>query len=359
MTRTNENAAGSPLARWAAGVGLVLLIVSFAVASMAMKPAAGETPSTPADATGKRSVAVARVDVEGGVSKSLYPVKQGRVVAVPHREGEPIKGGAILLRTDDTLAKLDKARAVNALAAANEKLVQARTLVVQHKKKARAMVAAVNVAKADVEAARVQASKAKRYFTEKLGGSQEDVDVAGKLVEKAERGVEAREAELDVLLAIDPQAAVRLAEMDVKDKERLIEAADVGIREHEVRAPCDGSLLRLGVSVGDVLGASPRLPIMEFCPAGPRIVRAEVEQEFASMVKVGQSAVLHDDATGGGSWKGKVLRIGDWFAKRRGQLFEPMEFNDVLTLEVILAVEPNSDQPLRIGQRMRVQIGDR
>jgi membrane fusion protein (multidrug efflux system) len=345
-----------PLVRWSAGLGLVVLAISLAAASLAMKPSEqGESAPPTHPAPGKRAVAVARVDVEGGVTKSLYPVRPGRVTAVPFREGEPIKEGQVLLRVDDTLARIDLARAENALTAAREKLAQARTLVKQHEMGLRAMEAAVGVEKKKVAAARAQAKKAARFFSEKLGGSQEDVDAAEALVAQAEAAVAAKEKDLERLRSMDPQGAVRLAESDILDKEEQLKAARLGIAECEVKAPYDGTLLRLGVAIGDVLGSNPKMPIMEYCRSGPRIVRAEVEQEFASLVRVGQTARMQDDATGGGEWKGKVLRIGDWFAKKRGQLLEPMEFNDVLTLEVVLAVEPSS-QPLRIGQRLRVLL---
>ena len=47
---------------------------------------------------------LAFVDVEDGI-RSLYPAQNGRVVAVPAREGVEVPEGALLLQVDDTLAK--------------------------------------------------------------------------------------------------------------------------------------------------------------------------------------------------------------------------------------------------------------
>jgi hypothetical protein len=85
-----------------------------------------------------------------------------------------------------------------------------------------------------------------------------------------------------------------------------------------------------------------------------RIVRAEVEQEFANRVSVGQVAKIQDDGTGGGEWRGQVVRISDWFPQRRSVQMEPMQFNDVRTMEVVIRVEPGGKEPLLIGQRVRV-----
>jgi hypothetical protein len=86
----------------------------------------------------------------------------------------------------------------------------------------------------------------------------------------------------------------------------------------------------------------------------------EVEQENAARVFIGQPAEIEDDSRTGGRWKGKVVRVSDWFTHRRSMLLEPTQFNDVRTLECILEVEPGEEAkgtlPLRIGQRVRVHF---
>jgi HlyD family secretion protein len=117
-------------------------------------------------------------------------------------------------------------------------------------------------------------------------------------------------------------------------------------------------MFRVQVRTGTVLPdkPDPRMMPLVFCPKTERIIRAEVEQEFAGGLRVGQTATITDDATGGGDWTGTVKRIGDWYTHRRSILLEPMQFNDVRTLEVIITVTPGG-KPLRIGQRVRVALG--
>jgi hypothetical protein len=95
--------------------------------------------------------------------------------------------------------------------------------------------------------------------------------------------------------------------------------------------------------------------VVLFCPSLPFIVRAEVEQEFAGRVAVGQKALIQDDATGGGSWTGQVKSISGWYSHRRSMLLEPLQFNDVRTLECIITLDAGQ-APLRIGQRVRVTL---
>jgi len=97
--------------------------------------------------------------------------------------------------------------------------------------------------------------------------------------------------------------------------------------------------------------------VLQFCPDSPRIIRAEVEQEFADGVAENQVAKIHDASSGDLRWTGKVIRIGGWYTHRRSIIQEPLQFNDVRTLECIIAVDPKGP-PLRIGQRVRVMLGD-
>ena len=71
---------------------------------------------------------------------------------------------------------------------------------------------------------------------------------------------------------------------------------------------------------------------------------------------VGQAARIEDDSTGGGEWRGKVVRVSDWFAQRRSKLLDPLQYNDVRTLEAIIEFDPQPNPPLRIGQKVRVLL---
>src|SRR5207253_11339281 len=102
--------------------------------------------------------------------------------------------------------------------------------------------------------------------------------------ESVERG-KLRELELH-----DPVIGIKRAQADVDAKQARLEQALRGEQECLLKAPADGTVLRVLVSPGEVLGANPKQPAVLFCPNGPRIIRAEVEQEFAGRVAVGQVA---------------------------------------------------------------------
>jgi multidrug resistance efflux pump len=345
--------------------GLLLLAVSVGVpaAGWGLQSSPGASPTgssapqaAPAPRGELRAVSIAHVDADPGLVP-LYPLQPGRVAEVLVKEGDEVEEGAPLLRLDDAVARTQVDEAKAALAAAAERLKQAGTLQAQHQKRVEAAQAALDAAEQDAAAARAQRDKAKGFFDRGVSGSKEDVAAAEALVRKAEDGVKARRAELDGLKLTDPSAGVRLAQDDVDAKKAQLRRAEKGLEYCTVTAPAKGSVLRLNVGVGEVLGASPnpqRLPLL-FCPSGPRIVRAEVEQEFAGGVAKGQVADIVDEATGAGHWTGKVEHVSDWFTHRRSVLLEPMQFNDVRTLECIIRLDPNQP-PLRIGQRVLVKL---
>jgi multidrug resistance efflux pump len=182
------------------------------------------------------------------------------------------------------------------------------------------------------------------------------VKAAQAIVKALESAVEGETTKLNGLEAVDPYIGVTLAMNDLNARKARLSKAEYALKETTLVAPFKGSVLRINTSVGETLGPNPKLPAIMFCPSTKRIVRAEVEQEFAGKISLNQLALMQDDcSTSTQTWRGKVVRISDWYTHRRSILLEPLQFNDVRTLECIIDLDPG--QPiLRIGQRVRVQL---
>ena len=73
-------------------------------------------------------------------------------------------------------------------------------------------------------------------------------------------------------------------------------------------------------------------------------------------MKVGQPALVQDDAPSGLAWRGRVLRVADWYTQRRNTVHDPFELRDVRTVECLIALDAGQALP-RLGQRVRVTIG--
>ncbi|MSR30642.1 MAG: biotin/lipoyl-binding protein [Gemmataceae bacterium] len=329
------------------------------------KPANPQVSSQPAnsapskvkkeeDPSDRRAVCIAYVDVEGGVTP-LYPLQPGRVVAIPVRENQEVESGDVLIRLDDTLqkAQLEEARAD--VQAGSAQLDQAKLLYSQHDLKLKGQKAAITAKKEETAAVIAKRDQAERLEKNKLV-SIEDVKAAQAFVRALEAAVEGETAKLKALESMDPQLSVNMAQNDLQARKARLQKAEFALKECAVSAPFKGSVLRINTTVGETLGPNPRLPAIMFSPAGKRIIRAEVEQEFASKISLNQLALIQDDCSSSpANWKGKVVRISEWFTHRRSILLEPLQFNDVRTLECIVELDPGQP-PLRIGQRVRVQL---
>jgi multidrug resistance efflux pump len=318
-------------------------------------PGPRPTPAPPDDSAGRGVVCFGHVDVEPGIS-SLYPLQTGRVDEVKVREDEEVPAGAVLLSLDRRPAEALVRQARADLDAARAQHEQAQAAVAQQRIKEAEQQAAIDTARQRLKAAGTMLAR-----KEELVGIQvneKEVQAGREGLGALKAALRGEEQKLEELRLNDPRLAVRRAAADVTAKEARLDQALLALAECDLKAPAAGKVLRLFAHTGDVLGAQPKEPAALFCPRGPRIVRAEVEQEFAGRVAVGQDAVVQDDSSAPGTWTGKVTRLSDWYTHRRSILQEPLQLNDVRTLECLIALDPGQP-PLRIGQRVRVTIGPR
>src|SRR5262249_53406907 len=227
--------------------------------------------------------------------------------------------------------------------------------------------AAIDVARARVKQADGALAR-KREFVGLGQANAKELPPLLAQVEEAQAAQRAEERRLDELRLLraapgEKPLEMRRAEADVAAKEARLHQAEIGLAECQLLAPMRGTVLRVLVNRGDVLGPPSTRPAVVLAPDEELIVRAEVEQEFAAKVRTGQPVVVEDDAMDGASWTGKVETTSRWFAQRRSILLEPGQLNDARTLEAIIRLDPTpavdtARPPLRIGQRVRVVVYD-
>jgi multidrug resistance efflux pump len=333
-----------------AGVG-VLLTCAVSATWALQQPEA--TPERAAVAPSPGVVALGYVDLEHGVA-SLAPISSGRVAELLVHENDRVEAGAELLRLDDTQARLLVAEAKVALETAQAQLETARKAPEQHAAKLEQQRAAVEAAEQRVAAAKATLSR-KRQLGKLNQVSPEDVTAAEDQVNEFQATAKAEAAKLRELQLHDPAVEVRRAELQVAAMKSKLDQAQQSLDECTLKAPQAGSVLRILVSPGDVLAPQSKQVAILFAANGPRLVRAELDQEFAGRVAEGQSAVVEDDAQSGQRWTGRVLRIADWYHSRRTVLKEPAPPTDVRTVECLIELDAGQKQP-RLGQRVRVTM---
>jgi multidrug resistance efflux pump len=296
------------------------------------------------------------IDVEGGVV-NMYPRQPGLVARVFAVESQRFKKDDVLLQIDDSLARLQLEEAQLALKNAErlEQEAQIDEKVFPHKLKqqesaAKAYEHSYNKVKAENEKAEKLLSEESSVTNVTRTMMKEGLAYVGALlaVEKEK---------LEELKLREPQ--VRLKVQEAKDhvelKQLTVKKAEEALELYKVRAPADGTVLRVWTQAGATLGTTSREPAIQFRPAGDYIVRAEVLQEWGHLVKEKQAVVIEDDVYQKRTWEGEVQSVSQWFAPTRSPVAEPFKMNDVRTLECLIRIK-GGEQGLRIGQRMRVKI---
>lgn len=337
-------------------VALVLLILPIAgVAWWLNRPTSGGAGA--GSLSDLDVVCLGRVDGLTPVA-SLEPEIAGRVAEVFVSEGQPVKAGDKLLKLDDESLKMKAEEAEAAVASANLEIEFARLedkLYPLRKSTQEAAVAAAVERVAAAEKILLEKKKAAMFNTFTPGellAAESEVNQLKQL-----KGVE--ESRLEEVKS--GEAALRLKQKlgETKRSMALIaqRQAEKAVRDCTLVAPTSGVVLRVQTSRGESVVPGALQPPIIFRPDSPLVVRAELEQEFLGRVKGGMNATVRDDARADSpTWTGKVLRVGNWVARKRTVLLDPGEVNDVRTVECVVSLDGNTDG-LLVGQRMRVRIG--
>jgi multidrug resistance efflux pump len=339
-------------------LGLALLVVSVTGTGWILRSSAADKSGKRGDQQASQQAVVhGIVDVYGGM-RQLHPLlaQPNHVKEVKVKENETVKEGAILLELDDTIARTNLERAEADLKDAEVQLEKARKLIEKHEGEVEAQKLVIAEKQNALDAANSTLEIARKAWEKKLLDADE-LNVRTKMAKSAENAHKAEERKLKGLELDDPNLEITRAEQAVKAKKAVREQADYALKQCKLTAPVEGTIVRLNVNAGDLLAPQPRQPAILFCPNTPRILRAEIEQEYAGRVKVGQTALIQDDTTSSGSWRGKVVRLAEFYTSRRSIVQDlPFQLNDVRTRECIIELEPGQP-PLSINQQMRVTLG--
>jgi multidrug resistance efflux pump len=299
-------------------------------------------------------VGFGHVDIEEGTTPLVAPTI-GQVAEVLVREGQSVKAGEPMIRLDDKDAKAQLAQAESVVQEAGVRLEQARRGYADHSSRVRQQTESVTICKNRIDQQQSRVQRLAKLSADSALPEESYQTELDKL-EELKAAFRVEELKLEQLQLEKPEEKVSLAAAQVSAAQAKKAMAEDHLAHHTLLAPEDGLILRVYVNKGQTVGAGSTAPALWFCADRPRIVRCEIEQEFATRVSTGMRAeILDDNAVDRPRWTGSVLKIGDWIAPRRSMLDEPFQKNDVRTLECIIRIDPGQP-PLRIGQRMRVEL---
>lgn len=294
--------------RWhtaALGLGLATLF-GIAIGARSERPA--ETPQVSPYAAFARG----RVDVEPGIIQ-LAARRDGIVKAVYVDEGQRVEAEQVLARLDDTLAHLQLDRV-------EKEIAQAR--------------AALEV-----------------LGTRRRAADRERVRLLALVQQQAAARIDLEQAQ-DALAVIEGET--RAAQAALQAAHAHARLARHEIEQHLVRAPVAGHIVRRQVRPGDGVSTLNVTPLFWFAADLPRIVRAEVEEDFIDHITVGMAAEIVVQGKSDQIIPATVQRLGLQFGPKRPITDDPQERADARVVEVIVA--PDAATPLLLGQRVLVRF---
>ncbi len=255
------------------------------------------------------------VDVSAEVS--------GKLIQLNVVEGQQVEAGQILAKLDDSQYKinLQQAQAALDLAKANyaklpDDIKAAATMVDQTNNN-------LSAAQAQLKSAQIALADAKRNLDHAqalfaAGAiSQEAMDIAQSTYDKAESGVEQSnavvqsneaalanvQAKLDALN--NSQAAIYQAQLD--QAQAVYNTAKRAEEKTTVIADTSGAILRIPVAVGETLAVNQI--ILTTCNLDAVWIEANIDEDKAGRIKVGQKVEASIDNYPGVSFYGSIIEV--------------------------------------------------
>src|SRR5262245_42280731 len=284
----------------------------------------------------------------------------GKVVWII-KEGALVEKDAVLLKVEDTRERIQVERADADYEAAKVLVEEAAIAVKEHPVLIARQKNAVKAAELAAKIAEQAFLAAKR--ADELSGPEgsiigkQQLNTAELNWERAKVLVDDEKEKQKQLERQDPNLKVRNAEQNRRDKKAQLDAAKYALGQCEVRAPEKGKVLKVNAHEGEWLTQNSQAHAIHFAPEGGLIARAEVLQEWADRVYVGQDVIMENDPRSQQQrWTSQVRSVSDMIGPKRHIQLEPFVFNDVRILECVIDIPQAATPQLRINQRVRVMF---
>lgn len=307
-------------------------------------------------------------------------LQSGTIKHVFVKDGQEITAEMIrdnkhaLYAFDDTIQQAELEQAKTAVAHARTKVKEAEELVKQHTENIKVADQAVEAAQRKVDLTRayyklVEDGLETNYRVERIPEEKWPERKKGDATlykanvdyDTAVNELNLAKAKRDQLKVADPQVKVKEAEAAVKQADALQAKAQAAVDLCIIKAQMPGIVEQVTISPGVTLGISNRTALW-LIPTGPRVVRGEVEADFAHRVgpdRIGREVTIYDNTDPKLTYTGTIRRISNMFLLKRANA-ENFLNGDTRVIEVVIEVTdpaPAGKPPLHIGQRVRVNLG--
>jgi multidrug resistance efflux pump len=370
-------------------LGLVALGVTVFVANNLLKaqntPTESSTSERPGKVTGNapaNGITVkAIVDVPDGIYRVDAPAIASALTVseVLVKEGQEVKLDDPLIQFDTAPFK-EKVEQAKAAVKQAEALESVAKLGIEDKKQK------IKLQEIAVAAARIEADSAVHSYKQYLTDLNERLDLYKDLNTRQPYSAEEKERmrgkdpmletlrvggllkpeklkkeqlDLDRLKEFPAAEELAQASAGVERANAVLREADAMLKACTLKSKVAGVVEQVFANPGMTFSAALRTPALLIVPSGKRVVRAEVEAEFAHKIsdRVGQTVTIYDDHNFNITYTGTVKRVGTAFLPKRGASDALQVGPANRVLEVVVEVAdptPKGKPPLLPGLPVRV-----
>ena len=179
--------------------------------------------------------------------------------------------------------------------------------------------------------------------------AKRDFDVADAQLKQAIRNEELSNA---------PPLAEELAkaDADIQAAEQRIQLAEEKLGKCIVRAPDNGTILRVHMRAGESFALLSPKPLFSMADLTVKRVRAEVDEKDIRSVRIGQKILISTDADRRNRSEGTVVKIASMMGRKSVFTGEPMDKSDRDVLEVLADLDTAAAENLPVGLRLTVDF---
>ena len=366
--------------------GLILLAVTLFGANHYLRTA--ETPATD-DATNRLDRSAEGLIVLGTVDAKPNRVHVGppaiaamsRLQTILVKEGDSVLPGTPLAKFEDAILQTKLKQSQAALATAKITKQKAEVQLPAHQlnlERQNAKITATEQALADLQNSYRILELNARERLERISKApipegttppqlqerlQNDPDLLKMRIEVHQLDATLADSrkELDLLKLKPVQLDIDEAQTAIERYQATVDEAQAAIEASTVKADVAGIVEQVLAAPGMTFGPSTQTPLMTIVPGPDRVVRAEVESEFAYKIDgaVGESVTIYDQLNPAIHYPGTVVRVGTAFLPKRSEVGR-LTLTPSNALECLIDVTdptPPNMPPLRVGQPVRVRFG--
>ena len=265
-------------------------------------------------------IAVARgvVEPSGGLMR-LAAQSEGLIEAVLVEEGDHVTAGQELARLNDKAAQVQ-----------------------------------LGIARAEVEQARTQLQLA-QLRADNAAADRSRLAPLARADALPKRQID--EAKRNAVIA---GVEVTIATQNVALAEERLKVQEAEVDARIVRAPVDGVIVRRTARPGDGTSTSTVTEMFLLSPDGPRVLKAQLDEQFVGLVHPGQKAEIIRERDDGSRIAGTVSRVAPVFGSlaQAGPGQSAARGDEARTLEITVRLDGPKDQidRLVLGQRLIARI---